>query len=701
MTPTLFGCSRLDAAKAAFAFGAALFHLQGTAWAQEAAQSPAFRVSVNRVQITAVVTDSKGRHVPGLKMADFRLLDGGDPQELTSCEYIRLAEAGAASPAAHTHLRQGLTAPPFSVAHELSRAEVQRVIVFLADDESFAAATMPAVRGALRNAIERNIGLGDLAAVIRTSSGNSSLEQFTSDRRILLESAGKIGWQPGSRGNPGMLAQTSGRVIGEENGMSGYLVKNSENRTIAALRYSISALRDFPGRKAIFFISQSLPIGMDYFYSDPSQMATEVGKLVDEALRAGVVVYSVDPTPLSSLTPDASYNLSEESRAAQAARGKLQTTPTTREVVGMTVGYTSRAVLFLETFRSGLRALAEGTGGRMAADTDAATALSRFAGDLQGYYVLTYRPRDPERYFDPKGGDPPPFRSIKVRVARTGMRVRSYAGYIAASDKAGPDRPAHGQFSEALFSPFAATGVRVDLTSLFTVPQPASPEISLLLHIEARGLTFVPGEDGRHNAEFLVAARVSGERSDSTQAVARRAELRLGEKEYGEAMRLGITYRLSVPVRRAGLYDVRAAVQDSSSGRLGSAREFVEVPELKNGRPAASGILAYSVAAREADSEAPGAPALRRFRRDDNLSFACQLFNMKSATGEALVLRDGKQVLAATAEVVANGDGTSTARGVIPLAALAPGSYVLRFVAREDPGTDVKAAQWTDFEIVQ
>src|ERR1022692_1267000 len=276
-----------------------------------AAQEPTFRVSVDRIGVSAVVTDSKGRHVTDLSIRDFTVLDGDKRQQLTNCEYVRLATAGSAPRVVPQG--RGAFAPPPAVAHELTREQVHRTIVFLLDDESFAAATIPAVREAVRSTIERSIQAGDLAALIRTSSGNGSLEQFTSDKVVLLESARKIRWTPGSRGNPGMLPQISGAVVGER--MGTYLVEDSEKRTQSVLEYVISALRGLSGRKAIFFISQSFPYGMQY--ADPgSSAATPIGKLVDEALRAGVVVYSVDPTPLSSLTPDAGYDVTRDYTAA-------------------------------------------------------------------------------------------------------------------------------------------------------------------------------------------------------------------------------------------------------------------------------------------------------------------------------------------------------------------------------------------------
>jgi hypothetical protein len=438
-------------------------------------------------------------------------------------------------------------------------------------------------------------------------------------------------------------------------------------------------------------------------YANPVTLtASDVGKWVDEALRAGVVIYSIDPTALSSLTPDADYDVTRDNLAWQTQQPGMfpQRGVTTRQAVTQLTSYTSRALAMLEFFRSGLRALAEGTGGQMAADTDAATALGRFADDLQGYYLLTYRPLAPERYFARKEGDPAPFRSVKIGVARTGMHVRSYAGYVAAPDRIEPETSEHGEISKALFSPFSAGGIRVDMTSIFTVPRPASPELSLLLHIDARDLSFTPGVDGRHNAEFELVARAAGERDEPAQVVSKEVVLRLEESRFAEATRMGVTYRVSVPAQRAGLYEVRVAIRDTASGKLGSARNFVEVPDLKKGGLAASGVLVYNASPRAGDADAPGLAELRRFRGEDSLSYACQVFHAKSIAGEVRIAHDGTQVLAAAAQVVGNGDGTSTTKGVIPLATLAPGYYVLQVVASAESGKDVAASQWTDFEIV-
>jgi len=61
--------------------------------AQESADQPLIRVTVNLVQVDAVVTDSKGNQVTNLTADDFLLLQDGKPQKITHFSYISTAAA--------------------------------------------------------------------------------------------------------------------------------------------------------------------------------------------------------------------------------------------------------------------------------------------------------------------------------------------------------------------------------------------------------------------------------------------------------------------------------------------------------------------------------------------------------------------------------------------------------------------------------
>ena len=84
--------------KGKFALIAVLWLLTAT-HAQQAPDAP-FRVTVNLVQVDAVVTDRSGNHVTDLKLEDFEVLQNGKPQRLTNCTYIPTGPAKITAPAA-------------------------------------------------------------------------------------------------------------------------------------------------------------------------------------------------------------------------------------------------------------------------------------------------------------------------------------------------------------------------------------------------------------------------------------------------------------------------------------------------------------------------------------------------------------------------------------------------------------------------
>src|SRR5882672_3231728 len=63
----------------------------GPAPAQEPPDMPVLRVTVNLVQVDAVVTDSKGKQVTNLTADDFEVLQDGKRQKITKFSYISTA----------------------------------------------------------------------------------------------------------------------------------------------------------------------------------------------------------------------------------------------------------------------------------------------------------------------------------------------------------------------------------------------------------------------------------------------------------------------------------------------------------------------------------------------------------------------------------------------------------------------------------
>jgi len=70
------------------------------------------RITVNLVQVDAVVTDARNRQVTDLKASDFEIRQDGKPQKITHFSYISTLPAPAAVPSVHARTRLLCNATP-------------------------------------------------------------------------------------------------------------------------------------------------------------------------------------------------------------------------------------------------------------------------------------------------------------------------------------------------------------------------------------------------------------------------------------------------------------------------------------------------------------------------------------------------------------------------------------------------------------
>jgi len=171
------------------------------------------------------------------------------------------------------------------------------------------------------------------------------------------------------------------------------------------------------------------------------------------------------------------------------------------------------------------------------------------------------------------------------------------------------------------------------------------------------------------------------------------------------------------------MYQLRVALLDQNSERLGSASEFVKVPDLSTGHLALSSILLRKGRAafsgvdhpegQAAGDDSAIAAATRVFRPGDELSYEYLVFNAKSSAQhkpslevETRLFRDGKQVYAGQPMVPGvTGDAASgrlLAGGHMTLTqAVPPGEYVLQIVVTDKLAREKYqiASEWTDFEL--
>jgi len=657
------------------------------------------RIDVNLVQVDAVVTDSRGRRVTDLPASAFEVLQDGKPQEIANFSYVstRLPKAGtaAAVKAAAVKPVKGEPPPP---PQELRPSDVRRALALVVDDLGLAGENIPLVRGAIRNFIDEQMRPGDMVAIVRTGAGMGALQQFTTDKRLLYAALDRVKYGE-SRVGISSFAPLGSGTRGTAN-LDHFREQTMAVGTLAALRFVVNGMRDFPGRKSVILFTEN--IRLIYRGASDETVAYAVQQLSDAASRASVVIHAIDPRGM----PD--YEVTAADDTSHMSRRRVSRVPQQRE----------QEVVHTE---EGMFALAEDTGGLFLHDTnDLSGALRKAAEDSDGYYLIGYHPD--ATTFDNSGQ--PKFHRIEVKVKGSGLHVRSRDGFFGEPGR-GNQPLEHTRAAElvhALQTPFSAGSIHPRLTAIFSNLPQAGSFINAFVYFPANELKWSTEADGKHKASVDLAAAAFDENGLALAPVDTTFALQLTAQQYAAAMKKGMVYGIHVPIPKPGPYLLRAALRDPATEGTGSAQQFVEVPDVANGHLALSGIAIQEAAAPASaalpQSSGPGedvtgGAARRSFHRGSVLVYDYDIFNARSDSGQhpdldvqTRMFRDGAQVMDNKA-TFGSAPGASDphrlrAQGRLTLGgALPPGEYVLQVIvtdklARGKAGT---VTQSTDFAV--
>ena len=685
--------------------GFVLLGILATSSAQNPPASTAvIRINVNLVQVDAVVTDSKGKPVTDLKAEDFEILQDGKPQMITNFAFIDVKDAAVRGlPARGAGQRRGgpgVVPPPPSVPRP---QQIRRTVALVVDDLGLSFDSIVHVRDSLSKWVDSQMQPGDLVAVIRTSAGMGALQQFTADKRLLHAAIDRVRFTNGRVG-VSSFAPLAGAA---ENGSIDTTAFNQELEqaysagSMGAIQYVIRGLRELPGRKSVVLFSESMRLT---FPDGRSQLVEErLRRLSDEANRSSVVIYAIDPRGViyTGLT-------AEDRTAGMSPRQVTQV-------------FSQRSNQYLDS-QEGMITLAQKTGGLfLHDDNDIAGALRKVVDDGDGYYLLGYQPD--AATFDPRTGAAK-FHSIKVRVKRPGLEVRSRTGFFGSPDRREPPplTPV-AQITRALSSPFATGALHVRLTTLFSQDEKKGPIINALLYFDAADLNFSQDPDGMRTATVDIAAVTFDADGRQIDGADKTWKFRVPQATYEQIREKGLLYSIHVPVKTAGAYQMRVVLRDFTTGQLGSATQFIEVPDLKKGRLALSGIVLAAEQPRSVGAANPGegqfvaddpnnSAAVRIFKQGSGIVYGYEILNAHADRDkkpqllvQTRLFRDGQEVYAGTPAPM-NSEGQQNPQRLIGLGSMKlgqspPGDYVLQVVVTDKLAKekDRIAAQSMDFEI--
>jgi len=620
---------------------------------QQSPSDPAYRISVNLIQVDAVVTDSKGNHIRDLEAADFQIFEDGKPQIITSFSWM------GGEP--DTVVRGAPILPPDSLRKE----DISRSVVLMFDDsgihaEEYLSPAFPAVK----RFITDELGPRDLAAVTASRGGMGIYQQFTNDKQQLLAAIDRLAHRPGF----GMWTVDPPLVFNENTGelepafipkpgeITGYRDPNLAPNPIAHLMWAIQGLQKIPGRKSIILFTR-------WFAAPPS--------LIDMANRAGVVIHVIYPHSYEGVVPS--------------------TAP--------------------------FRQLAKQTGGMflISVPGDALVRdLGKVMEDVRGYYLLGYRPDHPDPA--PSQGRAARH-TIRVRVSRPGLEVRARNGYLGTPNRepALAPKTAAAQLLDAISSPFRAGKIHMRLEPRYhaSAPDPKtsqrSPLLRVGLQVDGHDLTLGDAQNGKKKLVYSAVVIVSSQDGAPAASDGRTFSFNLTPEQAAELSGAGVNPSLEVKLPGPGRYEIRAAIRDENSGDTGSAYQYLEVPDFNQPRITLSSIELSS--ARDAGSA--GQTPWSGYRKGQPLLFRCSVSGFRTAAesphaglvdAQVILFREDDRrrysdsgVMAVPAASLAE----HYVAGQLDLAKLPPGDYVMQLVARDRLAAPKKqiSAQWARFTV--
>jgi VWFA-related protein len=491
-------------------------------------------IEVSVVNLDVYVTDKKGKPLTGLRREDFEVYEDGKPVEISNFS----AESGKAGAA------PAVTAPSPAGSAPGSSPEDQslRLVVFV-DDVNLTAANRSRILESVGRFLHKELKPGDEVMLIRYDQRLEVRRPFTSDvARLDADIAEMLKLPTDLRKYERSLNQAIQELYVSINGGEGFgpIAEASLSNwagaesaivwgSLTALDQVISQLAGLPGRKAILYVSDGLPLvpGLDLF---TIFTRASISPRADKRTPA-MVAQKFDLTPrFRQVTSHASRN--------RITFYPIEASGTRQD----------EAVLFesvnLANRQNGLRFLAEDTGGRElfnAADVPA--ALARMSEDFSTWYSLGYQPR--------RAGDAAEHK-IEVRVKPKGAQVRYRQWY---RDKPTSERVAERTLAAMRFGAEEnPLGVKVEVG-----PGKSLGETRVWVKVPVAKIFLEPKEGSREGRLRLYV--VAGGDTDTPVRQTKMVTVSVPEAEAAAGSAREYTYEISIPLKE-GAYSLGIGVRD-------------------------------------------------------------------------------------------------------------------------------------------
>jgi VWFA-related protein len=665
--------------------------------------------------------DKKGKFVDGLGRESFALVVDGKPRPISFLERVT---AGSVKEAELELRKFSNSSTPGSLPTVRGR-----IVVFFIDDFHLSPSSLQRTRQMIAHFLDTEMSSKDSVAIASSKGQIGFLQQFTNNKEVLRAALARVMPQPSEERTIGMghvpmseftalqietkpdsrtnsvLAVYIEECLKQSGSLGGdrrtalavranceRLVKsNARNvllhtgaateRTYQTLESLMRSSVPLPGRKLVFFISdgfvaQGGPLG--------NNLSNKLKQITDAAQSANTVIYSIDARGLISGTLDATNNLVPDANGRMAAIASAEILAT----------------------QDALNALAEDTGGRALRNQNYFDVwVDKVLEETSNYYLVAWRPST-EAEKESK------FRNIKISVVgRPELTVRAPRGYIeqpaseiarqSASEEA---KKKSSELPNVLTDAHPSNSLPTAL-SLTHLNTPANgPLLTSSFQVAGNALDY--GDDGKQPVTVKLAGVILNDKGKIAGSF--QTQLNVRPLSSAEPDSSAIIYNNREPLT-PGIYQVRVAARDERSRRVGSAMQWIVIPDLSSRQLTLSSVLITGPVqdmVRNASAQVQ-LSADHRFSPLHQLGYWIFIYNAKrdacgatNLTVEAQVLRDGKVISTAQQKVSDNSaDPERIPYGAdLSLKALVPGSYDLK-VKITDAVAGRSATQSTDFVV--
>jgi len=668
-------------------------------------------VEVEVVRLEVVVTEKGGRPRTNLRPEDFAVFEDGVKQEIVQFQAFARPGTETTPPPAPPAPGETAAVRPVTTGDELPA----RYIVLAIDDVHMEFDSLARVRKALDRFLDEDLKPEDQVALITTSGSSALSQEFTSDRQVLedtllrLSAKGRRAEWTGvpyitpyqaeliERGDPMALQVAVQEILAagvflDEDTAGGEAHRKARaildeavydvRLTLEVLESLCRGLAGLSGRKTVFLVSDGFLTSL----SSRASAGYDLRRIADAATRGGVVIYSLDTRGLVGPAPI--FNASSRARTLPETSGLLQ----------------SISQLSIEAERDGMNALAVDTGGFLVEDqNDLRLGLREMLKDTETYYVLAYEPKNQKR--DGK------FRKIEVKLPGIDdVRIRTRSGYYArddsrlradsrsAKDDARREEQRRAEMRTALFALAPLTAIPVRVAADFVAAGGDQAEIVISGNVGVDTLPFVRLRDHLQATVETVAVIQDDQSKVVATLPTERSAMDLSDGDYRALLDHGLPYQKAV-VLGPGRYQVRLACREDSTGQLGSAWQWIEVPDFSAGRLSLSSLFLLrenpdgaTTAAQGSIPELESAQPLRLYHRDESLYVQLYAYNpardssgAASLSSQAQVLRDGVVLGTAAPEPMSGAEpgGAVPHLSRIRLRQFDPGDYELRITVTD------------------